>query len=69
MSSRKFNDDDRTEIKRRVRLRLKNSNKQIASDFGCSRSYVDSLAKEVSRETKSNLLSSKIETTCEDARP
>lgn len=69
MSARKFTDEDRAEIARRVKLRLENSNKQIALDFKCSRSFVDAIAKEVSREIESNLLSYERSTTCEDARP
>jgi len=65
MSARKFTDDDRSEIKRRVRLRLENSNKQIMADFRCSRSYVDTIAKEVAREIESNLLSYESSATCD----
>lgn len=68
MSARKFTDEDRAEIARRLKLRWANSTKQIMEDFGCSRSYVDAIAKKI-HVKQSILLGSQNDTTCEDTQP
>jgi DNA invertase Pin-like site-specific DNA recombinase len=68
MKPRRYTTEDEAEILRRLRLRWANSTKQIMADFGCSRSFVDNIAKRF-HVKQSKMLSFKHDANCEDARP
>lgn len=56
MKAKCFSLAEEEEIADRIRLRLSNSNKRLMAEYGCSRSLIDRISKEVrvSCETKQN---------------
>lgn len=59
MKAKCFSLAEEEEIAERIRMRLRNSNKQLMIEFGCSRSLIDRISRDVraegvSRESKQN---------------